>query len=142
MFNRTWITYPGMQLVSCLVGSFLLVACASQSLARADLDLPSVAIDLVGDDGLTQALSIELRNAVSRTKTLRLAPLGSASKYSVKSDTNVDGLDFNGQSYLVYNVYLMSNSVVISHKSGRCLENKPGMCAQQIVDQFIRYIKP
>lgn len=118
----------------------LLFACCvmfCSSLLRAEPSQPpSVSINLVGHDGLTQKLSSSLKRKVSTDRSLVLHESPKSSDYVVTSDTNVYWDTLEGKTIIIYHVKLLRDGLVEGDKVGACFENRIGKCTTDIINKF------
>lgn len=98
-----------------------------------------VAVSLVGDDGLTQNLDQELKNAIQRDRDLRAVGPDDAGGLTISSESNVDWDKLNGRVVVIYRVFVTgreaANPVPLT---GACWENDLRKCARDIVERTKR----
>lgn len=115
---------PLAALLAALAGSS---AFASQQLER----IP-VTIRLVGDDGLTQKLTVGLRNELQRNRVLRPATSGDRDAISIESDSNADWDELSGRTVLIYTVYVFRGESRGAAHAGVCYEKSISKCVNAI----------
>jgi hypothetical protein len=97
-----------------------------------------VAVKLVGDDALTQALSSAVKSKVSSSKSLALSQDLTSDTFVISSDTNVNWDILLGKTVIIYHVQLTKAGHLTGDKVGVCFEKQADKCASDIVNQFGR----
>ena len=92
-----------------------------------------VALQLVGDDGLTQKLSYSLKKTLSKHPALRLATASDQRTVTIESDTNVGWDKLAGRTVVIYTVYVHSREERGEPVTGVCFETAMSKCAKDIL---------
>ena len=121
---------------------FLLLFGSQSVSAQVQQERFPVAINLVGDDGLTQNLQSELRTAVQKNPALRIAAIGDERPLLIESDSNVDWDKLSGREIAIYIVFVTSGEAKRVLLVGACWENELSKCARDIVERASRFIPP
>ena len=124
--------------------AFLFCLFSVQASAMPPNERVSVAIRLVGDDGLSLKFGEALDRAVARDDILRNSKDDVSAQLSIESDENVRWDELSGRVVIIYTIFFGSGRS--DPIAGVCWENDIAKCARDIVrlarikaqDEFVR----
>lgn len=111
----------------------LFFASATVANASAELLRTPVSVNLVGDDGLTQKLSVGIETALKHDPDLRPAVAGDRNIVSITSDGNVDWDKLDGRTVVIYTVHVFHGSESGEPSVGICYESGIKKCVSDIL---------
>jgi hypothetical protein len=118
-------------LIAAIVPALALAA-APVSASTAPERVP-VDVRLTGDDGLTQNLRVSLERGLGGDSELRLATATDHAELSIESDSNVRWDRLNGNTVIIYTVYLARPQDRGEPETGICWERDIDKCVRDIL---------
>lgn len=115
------------------ITSLLALLSAGSFVTPAPLRRVPVAVELVGDDGLTQRLSGFLQDGLRRHKNLRLAISSDNAALTIRSRSNVGWDKLGGQTVLIYTFYVGKAGERSEPITGVCYERAMSKCVNDIL---------
>ncbi len=110
----------------------------SNYLANAAMANPAVgiAVNLTGDDALSQELSFALRKKITADKRFILLKIIDNPEFIVTSASNVNYDVLAGKGVVIFHVKLQKKGGIIGDTIGICYKSELNKCANNILNRF------